>query len=152
MKNSIFRQKSLDKLSSTEQLNEYIKVENPSVFLALGAILILLIGTCIWGIFGSIEAKADIAVVVEEGTMTIYSVEEIEVGQDAVVEGVDSKIKEVENMPISVEDADGYAMHLLELDTSEYVYVGSADTTLEDGSYSGIVILESIHPMYFVTN
>ena len=53
--NSIFRQKSLDKVSSPEKLDDYIRVTTPSVWIVLIAIVLLLAGAVVWGIFGEIE-------------------------------------------------------------------------------------------------
>ena len=52
---SIFRKKSIERVSSPEQLNDYIRVTTPSVWLILIAVIILIIGTLIWGVFGRIE-------------------------------------------------------------------------------------------------
>ncbi len=54
---SVFRQKSLDRVSSPEQLNDYIRVMTPSVWLVLIAIILLLAGMLAWGIFGTVEAR-----------------------------------------------------------------------------------------------
>ena len=54
MNNNIFRQKNIDKVSSPEKLDDYIRVATPGVWLALTAILILLTGAFIWGIFGTV--------------------------------------------------------------------------------------------------
>lgn len=44
MNQQLFRKKSVDKVSSPEQLNEYIRVANPGVWMVLAAIVILLAG------------------------------------------------------------------------------------------------------------
>ena len=62
---SIFREKSIDRVSSPEQLNDYIKVTTPSVWLILFATLILIAGTLVWAIFGKIEVNID------DGTKTV---------------------------------------------------------------------------------
>ena len=54
MKNSIFRQKSIDKVSSPEKLDDYIRVTTPSVWIALAAMVILLVGVIVWGCFGEL--------------------------------------------------------------------------------------------------
>ena len=59
MNNSIFRQKSIDKVSSPEKLDDYIRVTTPSVWVTLAAIGILLIGTIVWGIFGELTIHND---------------------------------------------------------------------------------------------
>ena len=52
--NGIFRQKSIDKVSSPEKLDNYLRVTTPSVWITLAAILVLLIGALVWGIFGEL--------------------------------------------------------------------------------------------------
>ncbi len=52
---SIFRKKSMDRVSSPEQLNDYIRVTNPTVWLVLLAIILLLVGMLAWSIFGTVE-------------------------------------------------------------------------------------------------
>lgn len=56
---TIFRQKSIDRISSPEQLHDYIKVSSPSSWVILIAIIVLLIGVLVWGIFGSITVNTD---------------------------------------------------------------------------------------------
>jgi len=46
---NIFRKTSLDRISSPEHLNDYIKVSNPSVWLVLAAVAVLLAAAVIWG-------------------------------------------------------------------------------------------------------
>lgn len=50
----LFRKKSIDRVSSPEQLNDYIRVTTPSVWLVLLAVILLLIGMLIWSIFGQV--------------------------------------------------------------------------------------------------
>lgn len=54
MNNGIFRKKSIDKVSSPEKLDDYIRVTTPSVWIALAAMVILLIGVIVWGCFGEL--------------------------------------------------------------------------------------------------
>ena len=56
---SIFREKSLERVTSPEQLNDYIKVTSPSVWIILAATLILIIGTLVWAVFGKIRVNTD---------------------------------------------------------------------------------------------
>jgi len=41
MSDQIFRKKSLDRISSPEQLNDYIRVANPGIWMILAAVIIL---------------------------------------------------------------------------------------------------------------
>ena len=53
---SVFRQKNIDRVSSPEQLNDYIRVTTPSVWLVLAALVLLLIGMLAWSVLGTVEA------------------------------------------------------------------------------------------------
>ena len=59
MKNSIFREKNLTQVSSPEQLNDYIRVSTPAVWLVLTAIVLLLVGVALWGCLGRMEAHTE---------------------------------------------------------------------------------------------
>ena len=48
----------MDKVSSPEQLNDYIRVTTPSVWLVLIAVILLLLGMLAWSVFGTVEARS----------------------------------------------------------------------------------------------
>lgn len=52
---NIFREKSLSRVSSPEELNDYIRVTTPSVWVVLAATVVLLLGMLSWSIFGTLE-------------------------------------------------------------------------------------------------
>ncbi len=52
----LFREKSLQRVSSPEKLDDYIKVVSPGVWLVLIAIIILLLGVLAWASVGSVPA------------------------------------------------------------------------------------------------
>ena len=62
--NSIFSQKSLSRINGPEELNDYVRVTTPSVWLVLAAITLLLIGILGWCFFGTV------AVHEEDGSVT----------------------------------------------------------------------------------
>lgn len=51
---TLFRKSSLDSISSPEQLNDYIKVSNPSIWLVLAALFLLLTSVIVWSFAGSL--------------------------------------------------------------------------------------------------
>lgn len=57
MSQGLFREVSLERLSSPEQLDELIKVTSPKAWLALIAIGCILVSAIAWGFFGSIPTK-----------------------------------------------------------------------------------------------
>ncbi|MBE5859366.1 MAG: hypothetical protein E7301_04480 [Butyrivibrio sp.] len=56
---SVFRKKSLERVSSPEQLNDYIQVTTFSVWIVLLSTIILLAGIMIWGFFGEIHVNTE---------------------------------------------------------------------------------------------
>ena len=51
----IFREKSIKRVSSPEQLNDYIRVTSPSVWIVMIALVVLLLGMLAWSVLGRIE-------------------------------------------------------------------------------------------------
>ena len=55
----LFRSKSLEQVRSPEDLNDYIRVTTPSVWLVLLGATILLLGALAWGVLGTIEVEQE---------------------------------------------------------------------------------------------
>ena len=51
----LFREKSMQKVASPEQLDDYIRVASPGVWLCLIAIILVLLGFAAWGTLGSVD-------------------------------------------------------------------------------------------------
>ena len=51
MDNSIFRKQSLDRIKSPEQLNDYLHVTSPAIWVVLVAVLLLLGALFAWSAF-----------------------------------------------------------------------------------------------------
>ncbi len=158
MDNQIFRKKSLEKVSSPEQLNDYIRVSNPGVWIALTAVIVLLVGVCVWGIFGRLETSVGSAAVVKDGEMTIYIKEEhlgkITEDMTIKVKGKEYLITSVETVPTAIpEGFDEYMLHLSGMHVGEWVFgVTAMQTDLADGIYEAEIVIESIAPMSFIFN
>lgn len=55
----VFRKKSVERISGPEGLNDYIRVTTPSVWIVMGALVLLVAGMLLWGIFGRVETHED---------------------------------------------------------------------------------------------
>ncbi|MGN0316579.1 MAG: hypothetical protein ACI4E1_01450 [Lachnospira sp.] len=157
MNDKIFRKKSVDRISSPEQLNDYIKVTNPGVWMALVAIVILLVGVCVWGIFGTLETKLSVAAVSQDGQTVLYVKEEnvasVKEDMRVYIGGDTYKVVSVSSQPVAVsEDMSEYARHLGELQLGEWAYIVQIDGNIPDGSYKAQVVVDSVSPFYFVFN
>lgn len=78
MNKSLFRQSSIDRVQSPEQLNDYIKVSNPSAWIVTIAAIILLIAILVWGIFGTVELNKTTTSIDKDGQeIEVTSVEKM---------------------------------------------------------------------------
>ena len=67
----LYRKGSLDRIQSPEQLNDYLRVTEPSVWVLLTAVILLLAGLLIWGSVTYIDSVATGSAEVVEGSLTL---------------------------------------------------------------------------------
>ena len=75
MENRIFRKSALDKISSPEQLGEYMKVAGPGVWSILAALAVTFAAFLAWGLLGTIPETVEItgtALALEDRTLEVY--------------------------------------------------------------------------------
>ena len=157
MENSIFRKKSLERMSSPEQLNDYIKVTNPSVWILLGSIIVLLLGVVIWAVFGQLATTVSAVVLVEDGIATCYVREadaaSVAPGDAVYIGGETYALESVSAEPVQASAVlDAYALHMGELQDGEWTYQAALSTSIPDGVYVVSIVTESISPISFVVN
>lgn len=158
MSSTIFREKSLKKIASPEQMNDYIRVSSPSVWMVLTAVIVLLAGVCVWGMFGHLDTAVQTGGVCADGRLTVLVGEEDhgKIRENAVisVDGVEYAVAEITNAPIRVDDQiDPYVVHLAGFTEGDWVYRLYADVPgLADGVYAASVITERVRPLDFVLN
>ena len=71
MEKKLFRKESLERISSPEQLNDYLRVTNPGIWLLLIAVIVLLAGVFLWSTQASIESFIRGTGVVNEDVLTV---------------------------------------------------------------------------------
>lgn len=158
MGSTIFREKSLKKIASPEQMNDYIRVSSPSVWMVLTAVIVLLAGVCVWGMFGHLDTAVQTGGVCADGRLTVLVGEKDhdKIKENAVisVDGVEYAVAEITNAPIRVDDQiDPYVVHLAGFTEGDWVYRLYADVPgLADGVYAASVITERVRPLDFVLN
>ena len=157
MENPIFRKKSMERISSPEQLNDYIKVTNPGICIVLSAVLALLIGFIVWGIVGKLENKINAVAVSEEGTVVCY-VREAEIGGvtegDTVrIRGEEYKVKAISGDPVAVDDGfTAYALRVGGLSVGEWVFRVTLDASLSEGVYEASIVTDTVSPIRYLFN
>ncbi len=155
--NTIFRKSSLDRVSSPEQLNDYIKVSNPSVWLVLGTVIVMLIGVCFWGIFGTLTTTREAVAIVQDGKSTCYvtpeEVNNLAPGMEVRIGGSTGKIVSITSTPIEITtDFNAYALYLSGIKVGDWMVAVEVDTTVQDGTYMANIVLETISPISFLLN
>jgi len=155
--NSIFRQKSLDRISSPEELNSYMKVANPSVWIILLAVVLILAGAIVWGIVGEIQTKVPAIAVSDEDNAYLFISEQyaasVEEGMVADIDGTEYTITYVSSEPYLAEDVlSDYSMHAGNFSYGEYIYYAEIDGTLKGGTYSVQIITETLSALTFLWN
>ena len=151
--------KKFKKVNSPDQLNQYIRLSNPGVWILLLAIVVLLVGVCIWGYFGKIYTKIKTVVISDNYTSYLYVKEEdmakIKNGMQVELNNNENifEIADIEETPEKVtDDMDEYARHLGNFQVGEWVYKCRLNKNVKEGTYSANIIIESIAPMTFITN
>ena len=138
MGETLFRKKSLERISSPEALNDYLHVTSPSVWLILLAVILLLAGMLVWSSAASIDSFATGTAQVREGTMYIHFdneqiAENVQSGMTVTAGETASRISSVGT------DAEGELFAL-------------APTSLTDGSYPVRVVFKQTQVLSLLFN
>ena len=141
MDNGLFRRKTLDKVSSPEQMNDYIRVTSPGVWLVLAAVIALLAGLIIWSALGRLETTVTaVAVAGPDGGPVCYIAEDdmdaVRAGQTVHIAGKDYTLSGVAAKPVPADGSlDAYALHVGGMEADGWVYPAELDAVLSEGIY-----------------
>ena len=157
MNEQIFRKKSMERVSSPEQLNEYIRVSSPSMWMVLLAIAVLLIGVCVWGVVGHLDTIIQTVAIGENGQMTVYiresDISSVKQGMAVSVGGAEYTIAGLSVNPETAGDGfDEYALHVGGIRRGEWLYAASLSGPYAEGIHSAEITVDSVSPMSFVVN
>lgn len=157
MNEQLFRKKSIDRISSPEQLDAYIRVANPGFWTVLLAIVVLLAGVCVWGVFGRLDTTVSAAAVSEHGVVTLYvkesDIPSLQEGMEVRIQEQHCIITQIAVVPVMAQDnLSDYTLHVGGLQSGEWVYAVQTDAQLPDGTYAAEIVVESVAPISFVMN
>ncbi len=122
---------------SLDNLNEYIRVIHPSVWLLLIAMLSIVVGIVYWGIFGHVDRTIETTIYVENKQVICYV-------NHAEVEDI------TQGMTITYNNTSGTIQSLKESNGGVDIYTVSSKKEIEDGYYQGTIIVEQISPISFL--
>lgn len=102
---SIFTKKATDKLRSPDDLDEFVRVTKPSVWVVLAACASLLIGLFVWGLFGTAETSVSTMGTCVEGEVVCFLTGDraanIHEGDVANVDGELMEVAALSSVPVS---------------------------------------------------
>ena len=134
-KNKIFSQRALDRINSPEQLNDYLKVTNPGIWVILAAVITLLIGVIAWASLGKLETTVSAMADVSDGTANVWATENPPV---PIAAGMTVRIGSEEYSIASMsKDDHGRTVALVPVE-------------LLDGDYEAKIVVETVSPVTFL--
>ena len=125
--------------------------------MVLLAIVVLLIGVCVWGVVGHLDTTLQTVAIGENGQMTIYiresDISSVKQGMPVSVGGAEYTIAELSVNPETAGDGfDEYALHVGGIQRGEWLYAASLSGPYTEGIHGAEITTESISPMSFVIN
>ena len=155
MNEKLFRKASIDRVNSPEQLNEYIRVARPAVWLILAVVVALLLGVIIWGVFGTVETNVTAGVAVDEEGAICYVLSgdaaKLEAGMTVTIGNATGSIQGIADAPVSASALSDYLRYLTGFSEGDFCYAASLDLSgVAQGEYAATITVSSIHPISFV--
>ena len=102
---AIFNKKATEKLKNPDDLDRYVRVTNPSVWVILVACCALLAGLLCWGVFGTVSTDVRATGVVINGKamcfLEVESAGKVNEGDSANVDGELMKVESISAVPQS---------------------------------------------------
>ena len=106
---SIFNKRATEKLRNPDDLDKFVRVTNPSVWVVLAACVALLAGLLSWGILGAVTTSVSDTGVVVDGKalcfLTADDMAKVHVGDVANVGGEKMEVADVSAVPLSRDEA-----------------------------------------------
>lgn len=161
---SIYRKESLERLSQPEQLNDYIRVTTPAVWVVMIALVTALLGLLAWGIFGKVTLSMEARSILTSGGYICYvdDLSGIEEDMQVVVGKNEGTITYILDYPMDYQMlSEIYPSYILyELDPAQYVYGLVLDVPVGEGVYGNAedeyaifdttIILRHVRPISLV--
>ena len=158
MENGLFRKKSLERISSPEELHDYMRVTSPRLWMLLAAIAVLLIGFLVFASTADMENTTKIRVTVEnldtsgdeEAGVTSYYYSSLPMSYKDVVEAgmkvrMGSEEGKIELIAmVNPEEGEPEIELLISMD--------NPSLSLRDGEYDAELVLERTTPISFLWN
>ena len=138
MEQELFRKESVERVSSPEQLSDYLHVTSPAIWVVLASVVLLLVSLFVWGSVTAVESYATGLAEVRGGVLTM-TFDDVEKAENIEV-GMNVKVGDMVTPVLSIgHDADGNPLAV-------------ADADLPDGSYDARVGYRSTQVLAMLFN
>ena len=105
----IFTKKAKEKLHNPDDLDRYVRVARPSVWVLFGACVLLIGGLVLWGLFGTVYVNVNgEGVKIDDEVFSLLSSDDkshITVGNTANVDDVQLTVASISDIPLSANEA-----------------------------------------------
>ena len=149
MDNQLFRKNSMERISSPEQLSDYMRVTSPKLWMILTAVIVLLIGLIVYASTATMEST--LSVKAEVTTDTYDGVE-----MTSVIISLPPSDRELvkPDMTVRIAGIEGKVSFILENGEEVSLVVDIGDTMLHvpNGIYDAEIVTESTTPISFLLN
>ena len=158
MADSIFRKETLKKVSSPEELHDYIRIASPGVWLVIAAAAALLVGLLVWSAFATVDSTVTAPGVASGGVVRCYlaDVTGVQAGETVTIGAAQGTVRTVSEAPLAREaaaedcGADDYTIYRLGLDEWNYVVVLDVPDA-PDGFVQASIVTEQVRPLNFIS-
>ena len=154
MQNDLFRKKSLERISSPEELHDYMRVTTPRLWMLLTAIILLLAGFIVYASIANLEnnpIEDDNGEPVKMATTSIFFATLPISYKDTVETNMKVRIGKEEGKVdmlaiVNTDESDG------QQGLSLIISMDNSSLTLPDGEYDAELVLEATTPISFLWN
>ncbi len=122
---TLYRKESMERIQSPEQLNDYMRVTNPTVWVVLAAVILLLAGMLVWGATANIDSYVAGTAQVRDGVMMM------------VPEDQNLAVNIEPDMTVTVGETSSVILSTGTTDSGDFFAL--ANTSLTDGIYAARV-------------
>jgi hypothetical protein len=146
MEKTLFRKESYDRISSPEQMRDYMRVTSPRLWMLLAAMIALLAGFLVYASTTMMETTLELSATVDQSgviqaVVTPEQARNLEIGMKVRIGGKNARVAEIVQM---MGGATGKQTTVL-IEPEE-------DLVLPEGLYQATVVTESISPIDFLMN
>ena len=152
---SLFRKKSMERISSPEELHDYMRVTSPRLWMLLSAMAALLVGFLVYASTATMENTVKIQVDVAGYTMDEDGDGQEESGtvvSSTLPESMKDMIKSGMVLRVAGEEGKVFSYYTIEDELGILFEMNRKHLNLPDGTYDGELVLESTRPISFLWN